>query len=137
MMCIDGFYSYWADVIPHMSIIMFFLLDSHEEERKQQDLLLLGLLLGEFGLSILHGRDGGWQKRALIRWLFLGEYGLTYLSTHITSSLLLLHNLGMMEFGSNKANMAKYESISMLNLIHETWDEDMYGMMKLFPCGGS
>ena len=56
------------------------------------------------------------------------------MSTHITSSLLLLHNLGMVEFGSKKANRAKYESISILNLIHETWDEDMYCVMELFLC---
>ena len=90
----------------HMSISMFLLHDVHEEERKQKDLLLLWLLLGEFGLSILHGGDGGWQRRALLRWLLLGEYGLTSLSTHIAPFLILLHNIGMM-LGSNKANRDK------------------------------
>ena len=37
-----------------------------------------------------------------------------------------------MKFGSNKTNRAKYERISMLNLTHETWDEDMYCVMELF-----
>ena len=92
--------------------------------------------MGEFGLIILHGGDGGWQQRALLRWLLLGEYGLTSLSTHITSSLIIFHNFEKMEFGSDKANMAKYGSISMLNLVHETWD-GVYCMMKLFPCGKS
>ena len=112
---------------------MFLLHDAHEEERKKQDLLLLWLLLGEFGLPILHGGDGGWQQRALLRWLLLGEYGLTYFFTHITPSLLLLHNVGMI-LGYSKANRAKNESIKMLNQIHETWDEGMYCMMKLFLC---
>ena len=61
MMCIDDVSLYWADVIFHMFISMFFLHDAHEEERKQQDLLLLWFLLGEFGFSILHGGDGGWH----------------------------------------------------------------------------
>ena len=42
-----------------------------------------------------------------------------------------------MEFGSYKANRAKYGSISMLNLVQETWDEGVYCMMKLFLCGKS
>ena len=58
---------------------------------------------------------------------------MTSLSTHIAPFLLLLHYIEMM-LGSNKANKAKYESISMLNLIHETWDEDMYCVMELFLC---
>ena len=66
MMCIDSVYLYWVDVTFHMSIRMFLLHDTHDEERKQQDLLLLWFLLGEFGLSILHGGDGGWQQRALL-----------------------------------------------------------------------
>ena len=65
-------------------------------------------------------------------WLILGEYGLTSLSTHITPFLLLFHNVGMMKFGSNKANRAKNESITMLSLIHETWDGEMYCVMELF-----
>ena len=56
---------------------------------------------------------------------------------HISSSLLLLHNLRMMEFGSNKANKAKYGSTSMLNLVHETWDEGVDCMMDIFLCGES
>ena len=59
MMCIDDVL-YGTDVTSHMSISMLLFHDAHEEERKQQDLLLLGLILGEFGLSILHGGDGGW-----------------------------------------------------------------------------
>ena len=72
MMCIDGVYLYWADVTFHMSISMFLIHDAHEKERKQQDLLLLWLLLGEFGLSNLHGGDGGWKQEALLWWLLLG-----------------------------------------------------------------
>ena len=59
MMCNDGVCLYWADVTFQMSISMFLLHDTHEEVRRQQDILLLWLLLGEFGLSILHGGDGG------------------------------------------------------------------------------
>ena len=59
MICIDDVL-YGADVTSHMSISMLLLHDAHEEERKQQDILFLGLLLGDFGLSILHGGDGGW-----------------------------------------------------------------------------
>ena len=55
MMCIDYVSLYWADVTFHMSISMFLLHDAHEGERKQQNLLFLWLLLGDFGLSILHG----------------------------------------------------------------------------------
>ena len=94
-------------------------------------------ILVEFGLSILHGGDGGWQKRSLLWWLFLGEYDLTPLSTHVTPSLLILPKFGMTKFGSNKANRVKNESIKMLNQIHETWDEGMYRMIKLFLCGKS
>ena len=61
LMCIDDVSLYWADLTFHIPISMFFLHDAHEEERKQQDLLLLWFLLGDFFLSILHGRDGGWQ----------------------------------------------------------------------------
>ena len=96
--------------------------------------MLLWLLLGEFGLSILHGVDGGWQQRALIQWLLLGKYGLTYFSTHIAPFLLLLHNTGMI-LGSNKANRDKYESIAMLNQIHKAWDGEMYCEMELFRYG--
>ena len=53
------------------------------------------------------------------------------------SFILLLHNFGMMKFGSNKANRAKNEGITMLNQVLETWDEGMYCMMKLFLCGNS
>ena len=60
MMCIDGVCLYWDDVTFHMSISMFLLHDAHEEERKQQYHLFLWFLLGEFGLSILHGGHGGW-----------------------------------------------------------------------------
>ena len=60
MMCINGAYLYWDDMKFHMPMIMSLLHDAHGEERGQQDLLLLWLLLGEFGLSILHGGDGGW-----------------------------------------------------------------------------
>ena len=63
-------------------------------------------------------------------------YGLTSLSTHIAPSLLLLHNVGMM-LGSNKANRAKDESISILNQIHKAWDEEMYCEMELILCGKS
>ena len=59
MMCINDNTLYWADVTYHMSISMVWFHDAHEEERRQQDLLLLGLLLVEFGLSILHEGDGG------------------------------------------------------------------------------
>ena len=130
MMYINGVFLYWADVTFHMSISMFLLHGAHEEVRRQQDLLLLWLLLGEFGLSILHGGDGRWQQRALLRWLLLGEYGLTYFSTHI-SLFLLLHNVRMI-LGTNKANRAEDEGMSMLNLIHKAWDEEMYCEMELF-----
>ena len=60
MMCIDGVCLYWAYVTFHMSISMFLLHDAHEEERKKKGILFLWLLLVEFGLSILHGGDGGW-----------------------------------------------------------------------------
>ena len=136
MMCINGVNFYWADVTFHMSIIMFLLHDAHQEERKQQDLLFLWLLLGDFGLSILHGGDGGWQQRALLWWLLLGEYGLKKISTHITHLLLILHNFGKM-LGSNKANRDKDEIISMLNQIHKAWDEEMYYEMEIFLCGKS
>ena len=39
--------------------------------------------------------------------------------------------------GSNKANRAKDESISMLNQIHKAWDEEMYCEMDFFLCGKS
>ena len=61
---------------------------------------------------------------------------MTSLSIHVAPSLLL-HNAEMMEFGSNKANRAKNESITMLNQVHKTWDGGMYCMMKLFLCGKS
>ena len=97
MMCIDDVSLYWVDVTFHMSISMFLLHDAHEEERKKKGLLLLCFLLGDFGLSILHGGDGGWKKRALLWWLLLGEYGMKSFSTHISPFLLLLHNFGMRE----------------------------------------
>ena len=56
--------------------------------------------------------------------------------THITLLLLLLHNVGMM-LGSNKANRAKDEGMSMLNILHKAWDEEMYCEMELFLCGRS
>ena len=106
MMCMDNDTLYWADMTYHMSISMVCFHGAHEEERRQKDLLLIWLLLNEYGdhpiahhflihalcikdklqqrkackssfgklgLSILHGEDGGWQKRALLRWLLLGE----------------------------------------------------------------
>ena len=57
---------------------------------------------------------------------------MTYLSTHIAPFLLILRNFGMM-LGSNKANRAKDEIISML--IHKAWDGEMYCEMELFLCG--
>ena len=83
-------------------------------------------------MSILHGGDGGWQQEALLRWLLLGEYGSTYFSTHI-SLFLLLHDVGMM-LGSNKANRAKDEGMSMLNILYKTWDEEMLCETGLFLC---
>ena len=109
MMCIDGVCLYGADVTFNMSISMFLLHDAHEEVKRKKYILLLWLLLGVFGSSILHGGDGGWQQEALLRWLLLGEYGLTSLSTHI-SLFLLLHNVGMI-LGSNKTNKDTYEGM--------------------------
>ena len=47
---------------------------------------------------------------------------------------LILHNVGMM-LGSNKANRAKDEGVSMLNILYKTWDEEMIFEMRLFLCG--
>ena len=58
---------------------------------------------------------------------------MTYLSTHIAPFLLILRNFGMM-LGSNKANRAKDESISMLNQILKAWNGGMYCEMELFIC---
>ena len=49
MMCIDDDTLYWADVTYHISISMVWFHDAHEEERGQQYLLLLWLLLNEYG----------------------------------------------------------------------------------------
>ena len=57
---------------------------------------------------------------------------MTSLYAHI-SLFLLLHNFGVM-LGSKKANMAKDEGMSMLNLLHETWDEEILCEMGLFLC---
>ena len=59
---------------------------------------------------------------------------MTSLSTHTTPSIPILHNFGMI-LGSNKANKAKDESMSMLNQIHEAWDEEMYCELELFLYG--
>ena len=40
-----------------------------------------------------------------------------------------------MMIGTNKANRDKDEGMSMLNLLHETWDEEMLCEMELFLCG--
>ena len=64
MMCINGAYLYWDDMKFHMPMIMSLLHDAHKEGRRQKYLLLIWLLLGEFGLSILHEGDGGWKQRA-------------------------------------------------------------------------
>ena len=74
---------------------------------------------GKHGLSILHGGDGGWQKRALQWWLILGEYGLTSFVYPYYSFPSSLHNAEMMEFGSNKANKAKNGGIEMLIQIYK------------------
>ena len=62
-MCNDGIDLYWDDMTFHMSIIMLLLHCLHENVKKQQDILLLWLILGEFGLTYshsLHNDDGGW-----------------------------------------------------------------------------
>ena len=50
------------------------------------------------------------------------------------SLFLLLHNVGVV-LGTNKPNRDKGEGMSMLNVLHETWDEEMYCEMELFLCG--
>ena len=57
---------------------------------------------------------------------------MTSFSTHI-SLFLLFHNVGLM-LGSNKANRAKDEGMSMLNVLHKTWDEELLCEMGLFLC---
>ena len=49
---------------------------------------------------------------------------------------LLLHNVGMM-IETNKVNKARDEGMSMLNLRHKTWDEEMLCEMGLFLCGNN
>ena len=65
----------------------------------------------------------------------MGEYGLTLWPTHM-SLFLLLHNVGIIH-GTNKANRDKGEGMSMLNVPHETWDEEMLCEMELLICGKS
>ena len=61
MICDNGVFLYWASMTFYMSFGMLLLFhDSHDGVKRQQDLLLLWFLLGEFGLSILHGGDGVW-----------------------------------------------------------------------------
>ena len=74
-----------------------------------------------------------WQHGALLRWLLLGEYSLTSLSTHI-SLLLLLYNVGMM-LRSNKANKAKDGGMKNLFLLHVAWDGGLLCELELSSCG--
>ena len=50
------------------------------------------------------------------------------------SLCILLDDVGMM-LESSKANRAKDEGMSMLNVLHETWDDEMLCEMGLFLCG--
>ena len=50
------------------------------------------------------------------------------------SIFLLLHNVGMM-LGTNKANRARDEAMSVLNELHKTWDEEMNYELELSRCG--
>lgn len=69
MMCNDGVCFYWDDMTFHMSINMLLLHDPHYYVKRQQEILLLWLLLGEFGLTYsptLHGNYGGWKEEAFL-----------------------------------------------------------------------
>ena len=54
---------------------------------------------------------------------------MTLWSTHM-SLFLLLHNVVMM-LESNKANRAEDKGISMLNVLHETWEVEILCEMGL------
>ena len=85
-------------------------------------------------MALLLVRDLAWQQEDLLRWLLLGEYGLTLFMFIHMSLLRFFHYVDVM-FGSYMANTANDESIDRCNLLYVSWVGEVVHELGLSTLG--